>query len=311
LKQTEVSCRWPCRWYDPHTGRFISQDPSGFGASDVNLYRYVHNAATLFVDPRGLREVRLTDDVGTDAPLNISSWDSDVIPTMEATGGMVGDIGTGGDASYIVHWKEPDNSMYNGFVGSIHKSLDSIALGWQGAYQQAIGDPRANATFDEAVKNSPQQQATGEFRKWVNYSLVVAKWTAALAAALMVRQMAASLLGLDPIPATELEPPNIEPPPGSADLFPDAGWEDYNMGPYRPPGPPPFEFPAEPPPLPPEPPPGGTLPSGDPTAPETWIRFPPGSPPTFPPGAGSGDFPPGGWPPDMPHPPFPWPDNLN
>jgi len=42
------------RWYDPHTGRFISQDPSGFGAGDFNLYRYVGNDPMNFTDPRGL-----------------------------------------------------------------------------------------------------------------------------------------------------------------------------------------------------------------------------------------------------------------
>ena len=42
------------RWYDPHTGRFISQDPTGFHAGDPNLYRYVGNDAENFVDPTGL-----------------------------------------------------------------------------------------------------------------------------------------------------------------------------------------------------------------------------------------------------------------
>jgi RHS repeat-associated protein len=42
------------RWYDPHTGRFISQDPSGFRAGDFDLYRYVGNDPTNLTDPRGL-----------------------------------------------------------------------------------------------------------------------------------------------------------------------------------------------------------------------------------------------------------------
>jgi RHS repeat-associated protein len=42
------------RWYDPHTGRFISQDPLSFAAGDVNLYRYVTNSPTNFTDPTGL-----------------------------------------------------------------------------------------------------------------------------------------------------------------------------------------------------------------------------------------------------------------
>lgn len=42
------------RWYDPATQTFISRDPMGFAAGDTNLYRYVGNAPTNFVDPTGL-----------------------------------------------------------------------------------------------------------------------------------------------------------------------------------------------------------------------------------------------------------------
>ena len=41
-------------WYDPATGRWASQDPAGYAAGDANLYGYVGNAATGFVDPSGL-----------------------------------------------------------------------------------------------------------------------------------------------------------------------------------------------------------------------------------------------------------------
>ncbi|MHB9068435.1 MAG: RHS repeat-associated core domain-containing protein [Pirellulaceae bacterium] len=44
------------RWYDPTTGRWLSQDPIGFAAGDVNLYRYVGNQATGATDPSGLEE---------------------------------------------------------------------------------------------------------------------------------------------------------------------------------------------------------------------------------------------------------------
>ena len=45
------------RWYDPGSGRFISQDPIGFRAGDVNLYRYVGNAPGDATDPEGLQKV--------------------------------------------------------------------------------------------------------------------------------------------------------------------------------------------------------------------------------------------------------------
>ena len=42
------------RYYDPILGRFISQDPIGFGGEDANLYRYVGNNPVNATDPSGL-----------------------------------------------------------------------------------------------------------------------------------------------------------------------------------------------------------------------------------------------------------------
>jgi RHS repeat-associated protein len=42
------------RYYDPSTGRFISEDPIGFASGDTNIYRYVGNSPTNFIDPSGL-----------------------------------------------------------------------------------------------------------------------------------------------------------------------------------------------------------------------------------------------------------------
>ncbi len=44
------------RYYDPSTGRFISQDPIGFDAGDANLYRYVGNDPMNNTDPTGEEE---------------------------------------------------------------------------------------------------------------------------------------------------------------------------------------------------------------------------------------------------------------
>ena len=42
------------RWYEPTTGRFITEDPSGFKGGDANFYRYVGNDPLDKVDPSGL-----------------------------------------------------------------------------------------------------------------------------------------------------------------------------------------------------------------------------------------------------------------
>ena len=41
------------RWYDSATGRFVSEDPLGYGAGDVNLYRYCGNDAIRSTDITG------------------------------------------------------------------------------------------------------------------------------------------------------------------------------------------------------------------------------------------------------------------
>ena len=55
------------RYYDPASGRFISQDPKGFGAGDANLYRYVGNDPFDRTDPLGLRDEKLEWGVGVQA----------------------------------------------------------------------------------------------------------------------------------------------------------------------------------------------------------------------------------------------------
>ncbi|MBY0516244.1 MAG: RHS repeat-associated core domain-containing protein [Bacteriovoracaceae bacterium] len=41
------------RYYDPSSGRFLSEDPIGFSGGDYNLYRYVTNQPTVQSDPSG------------------------------------------------------------------------------------------------------------------------------------------------------------------------------------------------------------------------------------------------------------------
>ncbi len=43
------------RWYDANLGRFILEDPIGFGGGDINWYGYVKNGPLRFKDPLGLQ----------------------------------------------------------------------------------------------------------------------------------------------------------------------------------------------------------------------------------------------------------------
>jgi len=48
------------RYYHPGMSRFVSEDPIRFGGGDVNLYSYVWNNPTRFVDPLGLYVANLS-----------------------------------------------------------------------------------------------------------------------------------------------------------------------------------------------------------------------------------------------------------
>ncbi|MDH4188238.1 MAG: RHS repeat-associated core domain-containing protein, partial [Nitrospira sp.] len=46
------------RYYQPRLQRFISEDPIGFRGRQMNLYGYVRNAPTIYIDPYGLESVQ-------------------------------------------------------------------------------------------------------------------------------------------------------------------------------------------------------------------------------------------------------------
>jgi RHS repeat-associated protein len=48
------------RYLDSFTGKFISEDPIGFGGGDANLYRYVFNQPITHLDPDGLQSRELS-----------------------------------------------------------------------------------------------------------------------------------------------------------------------------------------------------------------------------------------------------------
>jgi RHS repeat-associated protein len=48
------------RYYDQKVGRFISEDPLGFGGGNSNTYAYVGNDPTNFIDPLGLTNCVVT-----------------------------------------------------------------------------------------------------------------------------------------------------------------------------------------------------------------------------------------------------------
>jgi RHS repeat-associated protein len=56
------------RHYHAQLGNFVSRDPIGYAAGDPNLYRYVGNVPTVYVDPRGLKVYVAGRDLDTYIP---------------------------------------------------------------------------------------------------------------------------------------------------------------------------------------------------------------------------------------------------
>jgi RHS repeat-associated protein len=50
------------RYYDANVGRFISEDPLGFGGGDVNLFAYALGNPVSYADPEGLSMVSLSEE---------------------------------------------------------------------------------------------------------------------------------------------------------------------------------------------------------------------------------------------------------
>jgi RHS repeat-associated protein len=50
------------RWYDPRAGRFVTRDPIGFSAGDMNQYRPMGNNPVNAADPSPQKGSVLSND---------------------------------------------------------------------------------------------------------------------------------------------------------------------------------------------------------------------------------------------------------
>ena len=98
------------RWYDAQLGKWISEDPLGFAAGDINTTRYVANAPLSYTDPTGLIAVSIAggnNDAGNGGQdpqqftddeqrlINLANGDphvlrevNDLLDVADQTGGM-------------------------------------------------------------------------------------------------------------------------------------------------------------------------------------------------------------------------------
>ncbi|MGB2677462.1 MAG: RHS repeat-associated core domain-containing protein [Candidatus Acidiferrum sp.] len=78
------------RYYDPQSGRFISEDPIGFDGGDVNVYRYSFNNPIVLVDPSGLTVTCYYNQVSGRLSCTDDSSRKEVVNTVGYSGGDKG-----------------------------------------------------------------------------------------------------------------------------------------------------------------------------------------------------------------------------
>ena len=66
------------RYYDPMSGRFLSEDPIRLGGGDMNFYAYTYNHPTNFVDPAG------TDPLGSGGNQGLAALVSASVSRVES-----------------------------------------------------------------------------------------------------------------------------------------------------------------------------------------------------------------------------------
>jgi len=112
------------RYYDPASGRFLSEDPLGFGAGDANLYSYAF-----------------------DSPVNLRDPDGRILPGIIAAGCFVGAIG----------------GVVGGFEGTVLGSAIRVtADAIRGAKDRGeVGQASNDATACQDSKSAPLPGSSG------------------------------------------------------------------------------------------------------------------------------------------------------
>ncbi len=138
------------RWYDAKVGRWLSDDPIGFTAGDANLYRYVGNSPTIYVDASGLYGVgtRMAIGAGTGALSGAAAGALSGALVGNWPGALAG-LGAGALGGGIA-------GAISGLMGSRCDSLGSImsSAAFSGAIAGALSGIPAGLAAGNAAKAS-------------------------------------------------------------------------------------------------------------------------------------------------------------
>jgi RHS repeat-associated protein len=156
------------RYVDLVLGRWMSNDPIGFDAGDVNLYRYVRNSPTAFTDPLG-QQVYIVPSAPWGLHMNIVAYAPNTGATQVYGGGGPGAVGSGQQVPYLAGpapitterpgWTPPFNAIP---VSSAYESYQEEVAALNDAYEhlnqvpvyQAETGPNSNTYAHQLLINA-------------------------------------------------------------------------------------------------------------------------------------------------------------
>lgn len=159
------------RWYEPATGRFITEDPSGFKGGDANFYRYVGNDPLDKVDPSGLAGMwanyggkQIASAVGragygnamqlvgggtrpSVTPLALGSAGVNSSPSLSTSSLLVststGGVYSPGQSAYSGLYASGEPTFVQGFATSLARNATGITVGAAAGVGIALAVPAA------------------------------------------------------------------------------------------------------------------------------------------------------------------------
>ncbi|MEM8875591.1 MAG: RHS repeat-associated core domain-containing protein [Planctomycetota bacterium] len=131
------------RWADPKSGRFLTEDPSGFTFGDPNLYRYVGNAPSVYADPTGLAFIKNGSSYAADSSVFSGPLTGSFGNPSTGNGGL-GDPFSGLAITANVSGFDQGGTNYDG-------GLLLVGLGASGSSPATIQAPTSQSglTFDD------------------------------------------------------------------------------------------------------------------------------------------------------------------
>lgn len=135
------------RFYDAETGRFLSEDPTGFAAGDPNLYRYTGNAPTFRTDATGLA---WTGIAGGATATHTNGF--------QPAFGSIGGSGSGSFGGLSLGSNVGGGGMFTPYINSYQSQSQVVSdrafsYGFDTFYHDAVNIDQAQSSFANSVAN--------------------------------------------------------------------------------------------------------------------------------------------------------------